>query len=151
MKKIIVSLCWFLMQGFILVGAVSLDDLKDTSRYLKLHSTAMITYYVDKQSPVVIRYDPPYYIIQGKTVLVSYDNNTISEFTEKVYYDYDQQHMQSQTIYQTSYTFKGEYEGSLDYQNPYLFSDPVEMPHNSVGSAIGELYFYLCYNMSFWK
>ena len=59
MKKMLLAILFCIIQGVMTVGAVSLNDLQDTSRYIKMDGSMTMDAYIDRNSVTVIRYNPP--------------------------------------------------------------------------------------------
>ncbi len=149
MKKILFGILFFIMQGFITVGAVNINDLQDTSRYIKQGDSITLDVYIDRNSVVVVRYAPPYYVIQGKIIYVDYPANELWESIEKYYYDYSSKDMKMQNIQLTTYTFNGEQIDLDNFQSNLYYRTPSSVSWGSNGFSCGNILFYLCYNMLF--
>lgn len=141
MKKILLLLLFS-----ILPFSLSLASFLDNSAaYEKVSSDISSEGYVNKNSWKVIRYDPPYYIIQGDIITNFFDNNSIIYGTYNFYYDLNKQVMKIKVIAIKTYDTNGN-----------LISDSGNLPlslenvnSNSNGWVIGNYYFYRAYNVFF--
>lgn len=154
MKKILFGILFFIIQGFITVSAVSINDLQNMSRYIKMEGSITQDVYIDRNSVAVVRYDPPFYIIQGTTIGVYYNDNKILTMKTKFYYDYLLQEIQYQYIQGNEYTFNGDNIATIDFQEKTLRSRMTNM-HSAVQgdgeSEYANFFFSLCYNMPFYR
>lgn len=141
MKKILLLLLFSILP-FSLSIASFLDN---SDAYEKVSSNISSEGYVNKNSWKVIRYDPPYYIIQGDIISNSFDNNPIVCGTYNFYYDLDKQIMQVKAITIKAYDANGNLISNSG-NTPF----PLEnVDSNSVGWIIGNYYFYRAYNVFF--
>ncbi len=90
MKKLFLLLTifsLFSMSAF----AVSLDELRNSpERYKLIVSNPTNEQYVEIPSINVVRYSPPYYVINSRAYIVSYENNVITAIDMTYFYDYNQ-------------------------------------------------------------
>ena len=86
MKKILVliGLLWSIALPCF---ATFLDDSPE--RYHKVFSTINMSAYVDDNSVMVTRYDPPFYIIQADIYNAWYESEIVSKMKCQYFYDYD--------------------------------------------------------------
>lgn len=90
MKKLFLLLTifsLFTMSAF----AVSLDELRNSpERYKLVLSNPTTDQYVEIPSINVVRYSPPYYVINSRTHIVRYEDNIITSIDVTYFYDYNQ-------------------------------------------------------------
>lgn len=146
MKKLILLICLFCS---IFMPAFCADiDLSDTNRYYITDNYSTETHYIDKQSLCVLRYDPPYYIIQGDTVGKYYrDNGRIIRVTTKYYFDYNLKDIKYQNVQFTEYDINGNFLGS--YPTSGIVSYLQEAEKDTSDYLTGWFFFFFCYNIPF--
>ena len=71
-RKLILAFFTLCIMAFSVCSASFLDD--NPTRYVKLDATPKSTVYVDTSSINVIRYEPPYYVIQFNDYFFNYEN-----------------------------------------------------------------------------
>ena len=141
MKKILISLFLFLITA-IPCFANFLSD--NPNRYQKLDSTPKATVYVDNDSVSVVRYEPPYYIIQVNDFFVQYDQGIIKRCTDRYFYDYKKQSIQRQVL--DAYTFNDD--GSVR-EHTGDTTPLMAIPSHTIGWDIANYIFYESYNTFF--
>lgn len=71
-----------------IVGAVSLNSVQyNTSRYMKVKTTATKTIYIDKKSVELENVISPYCEIEAKRIIVDRENKKITKLEETYYFD----------------------------------------------------------------
>lgn len=89
MKRIFILAVLF-MSLFSMASAISLNELRNNpGRYQHVFAGPSEDEYVDISSVNVVRYNPPYYIINAKAYAVYYDTNTITLYDNSYYLNYD--------------------------------------------------------------
>lgn len=146
MKKLILLICVFYP---IFMTAFCTDiDLSDQQRYKLMENYSTATYYIDKNSLNVLRYNPPYYIIQGDSISkYYYDNEQILRVTYKFYYDYNFKEIKWQYVLFTEYDKNGNFLGSYTPTGPISNLKVAEKGSNEY--FYGWSFFILCYNIPF--
>ncbi len=90
MKKLFLLLTIFSLFT-ISAFAVSLDELRNSpERYKLVLSNPTTDQYVEIPSINVVRYSPPYYVINSRTHIVRYEDNIITSIDMTYFYDYNQ-------------------------------------------------------------
>ena len=71
-------------------NAISLQEIKDNpSKFKYIYADNKGDGYIDINSINVIRYAPPYYVINSSLYLVDYSNNAIAQLNSTYFYDYN--------------------------------------------------------------
>ena len=69
--------------------AISLSEIQDNpQKYVRISEDAHAASYMDVGTIKSIRYNPPYYTLQCRVILISYNSNRIMDFTNTFNYDY---------------------------------------------------------------
>ena len=135
-----------------LISCINAEAIDLTqNNYVKVDEDMLQAVYINKNSPIVIRYSPPYYIIKAEVIINDFYTNEIYVFEFNYFYDYNRQEMATNTISTTIYDKNGSSYSSETSSMPKLRSDASILPKHSISSTIGDMYFYLCYNMHFYK
>lgn len=88
MRKFIVIILFLALTPFY-SWAISLEEIqRNPERYVKLNESQSYISYMDVESIHSLRYEPPYYTLQGDMYGISCKENTIFKVTEVFYYDY---------------------------------------------------------------
>lgn len=88
MKKIF-TLTLMLLLIIFSASAMSINDVKNDSRYVKISSDTNTETYLDLYSIRIQRYDPPYYMLDLKSVEVNYNRQIIRALHYRITYDYN--------------------------------------------------------------
>ena len=71
-------------------NAISLQEIKDNpSKFKYIYADNKGDGYIDINNINVIRYAPPYYVINSSLYLVDYSNNAIAQLNSTYFYDYN--------------------------------------------------------------
>lgn len=141
MKKILLTL--FISLGITIpCFANFLSD--NPGQYQKIDRTPKATVYVDKDSVSVIRYEPPYYVIQANTFFVQYDQGIIKRCTDRYFYDYKNQTIQRQVLDAYTYNEDGSIANHTGDNVPLML-----MQSHTVGWDIANYIFFKSYNTFF--
>ena len=84
---ILISLLFMLLFSCTHAGAIDLAQ----GQYLKISEDTVTEVYVNIHSPSIIKCSPPYYTIQGETILHNKKHNTIVVYPTIYTYDYARQ------------------------------------------------------------
>lgn len=141
-----ISLLFILLFSCTYASAIDLTQ----DKYVKVYEDMTSSIYLNMESPTVTRYSPPYYIIQGEMITDDFSTDTIRVCISNYFYDYDKQEIATNIISITSYSRNGTSE-KLPIPPDYLLNPVKPLQKYSVGSSIGHAYFYLCYNIPFYK
>lgn len=88
MKKVFTLTLMLLLIVFS-VSAISIDDVKNNPRFIKISSDINTETYLDLHSIRIQRYDPPYYMLDMMSVEVNYNRQIIRALHYRVTYDYN--------------------------------------------------------------
>jgi len=149
MKKIILFLLFIIFPTYF----SNASFLNDSSTYYKLHSDISSNWYMNEKSAKVLRYDPPYYAIQGNLIRETVGNPEIQCMTIIFYYDYDNQIMKCKPISLTIY----DLNGNILKTNDDEYVEIMDIPPGNNGQqtnllgSLGDFYFFACYHMFFFK
>ncbi|MDN0047471.1 hypothetical protein QVN49_10695 [Megasphaera hexanoica] len=127
------------------ISAITIDDLSNSTRYERINEDMTNNLYIDNNSIQVIRYAPPYYIIQGDYISHDFKTNTICVQTVKLFYDWENKIAKMQFLHGTVY----ELDGSLLFNLPDKY-DLITLNKNRVGGWIADCFFFYCYRMYFY-
>lgn len=141
-----ISLLFILLLSYTYAGAIDLTQ----DKYVKVYEDMTKAVYLNKESPVVTRYSPPYYIIQGECIIDDFSSNRIYTHISNYFYNYDQQEIATNNTFTTIYYKDGSSE-TFPVPPDYPLNPVIPLPKDSVGSIIGHMYFYLCYDIPFYK
>ena len=87
-KKFIVTILFLVLTPFY-SWAISLEEIQSNpERYVKMNENQLYIDYMDVESIQSLRYEPPYYTLQGDTYLVVRGKNIFYKTTMIFYYDY---------------------------------------------------------------
>ena len=90
MMRKILHLCGIAILIPFSVLAISLDEIQNNpDKFTSVFSNQLAELFVNRDSLKIIRYAPPYYVIEGTYFLVSYHSNFIMESTISISYDYN--------------------------------------------------------------
>lgn len=172
MKKLLLLLTIFSLFS-ISAFAVSLDELRNTpERYKLVISNPRTDQYVEIPSINVVRYSPPYYVINSRTYIVRYENNVITAIDMTYFYDYNQSIASLANKFYTAEDvlkkiklnsgIKSQMKGSISFNydgsqistyTKYNLSNPKYDPQKadmtSASYATAAFSFYKAYNMYF--
>lgn len=88
MWKFIVTILFFVLMPFY-SWAISLEEIqRHPERYVKLDESQSCVNYIDVESIHSLRYESPYYTLQGDVYYVGRSDNLIFKVTEVFCYDY---------------------------------------------------------------
>ena len=141
MKKIILFLL-FITYPIQFIWASFLDN---SSTYIKLSSSITSEQYINKKSTKVLRYDPPFYIIQGNFILNDFDEDFIYCGTYNFYYDIEKQEMKAKLISTSVYDKAGNLIKSEKVSHPFIETVNWDTSLWHFGNA----YFFCAYNRFF--
>lgn len=141
-RKLILAFFTLCIMAFSVCSASFLDD--NPNRYVKLDTTPKSTVYVDTSSINVIRYEPPYYVIQVNDYFVNYEYGIIKLCVDQYFYNYSDRTIERKVIDGYAYTSHGTIE-SHTHDRTGL----IDLPDHSVGWDIGNYIFHKSYNMYF--
>jgi len=117
-KMLIITLMLF--SSFSICFADVFDD--NTSQYIPIGSTMDLKEYLDINSVQVIRYDPPYYIIQADAIVKYYTHGTILRITSKYFYNYNTKVIQAQDLSMIACNENGETQGNVVSANSTVWN-----------------------------
>lgn len=103
MKKIIFSTIIF----FLLQCCTIFASFLNNSNYVKIMSDIEANIYVDSNSTKSIRYEPPYYIIEGKMFYEFFGSPEIFATTNLFYYDYSTRKVRVKELNISAYSSDG--------------------------------------------
>ena len=142
MQKIILLLLFIIFPTYF----SNASFLSDSSTYCKLSSSIDRSYYVNGKAFKILRYDPPYYAIQGNAIVESFEDNNIYCGTYIFFYDFTKQEMKAKLINVATYD---SYGNTLDTHS--VNESAYFVPANSMIWSIGNFYFYRIYHIFFDK
>lgn len=126
--------------------------LQESNAYFSIDSDITESWYMNDTALEIIRYEPPYYAIQGNVIRERIGNHQIECMTCIWYYDYDKQVMKCKPI---SLTYYDEYGNILGKYTDDLSIETVSpMAYNEKRNllcVVGNLYFFKCYHIFFFK
>lgn len=148
-KKLILLLIVFLVPFHI-----NANIFENNNNYIKVSTSFTGSDYLDKNTINVIRYDPPFYIIECDIYgyNYAYDNYRYSYHKMQFFYNYDAKTMAYKYIREsTSNTFdtiytKNVYKVNQDVHLLKLDKSYKELPPFA---KCGNIAFYLCYGINF--
>lgn len=142
MKRWIIFFCLL----WIGITNVSADQFSDEpSRYVKTIRSDRYVGYIDKNTLQVLRYDPPYYIIEADIVYILYDRNQIMRTKERNFYDMKTGTMRTLPTYFTMYDMEGNKLRSFDSER----TKPVTWKQGEHGWYITDHLFLIEYGKPF--
>ncbi|MCU6714493.1 MULTISPECIES: hypothetical protein [Megasphaera] len=147
MKKIIFSIIIF----FLLQCCTIFASFLNNSNYVKIMSDIEANIYVDSNSTKSIRYEPPYYIIEGKMFYEFFGSPEIFATTNLFYYDYSTRKVRVKGLNISAYSPDGTL---LKIENkPSAIIDVSAKTHISTTaySEAANFYFIKCYNKPFYR
>ena len=138
---ILIILLFMLLFSCTHAGAIDLAQ----GQYLKISEDTVTEVYVNIHSPSIIKCSPPYYTIQGETILHNKKHNTIVVYPTIYTYDYARQKIFFECNKISTYS-----NGDLSetFTNQRISGSLIP---NTVASAIANLYFLICCQMPFYK
>ena len=142
MKKIFL-LFLILLSG---IANASADQYSDNpSRYVQTIRSDRYVAYIDKDALRVLRYDPPYYVLEADTVYVLYELNQMMRTKERFFYNMDAGTMKSIPMHFTMYDENGKI---LSDEDSNQVQATVWKPREQ-GWYIADHVFMLEYNLPF--
>lgn len=98
MKRKLLAYSLFLFLIIIPVNSYANYFTDNPHRFINYFTSEQYTSYADINSVNVIRYNPPYYVIDVTTYTFDYVNQVIFATVERFYYNYDKQTMRVSLI-----------------------------------------------------
>lgn len=118
----------------------------DSPRYLQVGHDDLTESYLDMNSIQVIRYDPPFYIIQATVVTYDYTTNAAAGYENRFFYNFKSQTVKAQTLSTLLYDEKGLPTTQVILENP----DVKLCDRYSVNGKAADKAFFNCYSMTFY-
>jgi hypothetical protein len=119
----------------------------DPVAYFKVGKSNVSTTYINFWQTSVLRYDPPFYIIQGNIITESYEYGNIVSITYNFMYDYNRQIVFGKPVLATYYDAYGNILNTMSLTNDSL----VKISKNTSGGVAADMYFLANYHMPFYK
>lgn len=142
MKKFMLFLILW-TSTFSIVNANPFSENPD--RYALINRSEITDVFVDKTSIRVIRYDPPYYIIEADSIFAYYDKRAIDRAIERYFYNMKLKTIKSQTLYFIGYDEMGNEMERVPRTEVKL----EEEKKGTVGWAVGDYIFAETYGKPF--
>lgn len=102
--------------------------------------------YLDLNSVKVVRYDPPFYVIEGDILVEDYESGKNYLFSEKYFYDYNRRSVK----YKIPYTYL-EREGDWVLASTDIDGKLHEVNIGTQAGNVADALFYWCYKMYFYE
>ena len=180
MIKMLLNACCIALLIPFSVLAISINEIQDNpTKFVPIHSTPVISIYVNADSLKVVRYNPPFYNIEGTYYFVDFQSQMIIESTVAINYDYsksfdaryrdafaanpyaEQDYLRDIIVSQLE-ADSGLVAGD-EYAQCFDFSGTLIIPKEKVKSRfglspipfdnmlwyIGNYFFYKCYDINF--
>ncbi len=152
MKKWLTSFLFISMFVFYSVPSVFASFLQESNAYYLVGSNITESWYINDKALEIIRYEPPYYAIQGNIIHEKFGSPIILCITCVWYYDYNRQVMKCKPIAITDYDEYGNILGKSIPNIPIKTVSPAA--HNEKRNLlceVGNLYFLNCYHICFFN
>lgn len=116
------------------------------TNFISIFKNDTVTVYMDMNNIQVIRYEPPYYIIQEQELHKNFGKGLYGTRFVQYFYDYNKQTIKMK--YLQSYTNDGTHSWNED---EYLDTSIREVPKDTAAYMIANYAFYKSYGMFFSK
>ena len=143
-----------LLIAFIIPMYALANVFENNNDYIKISSSFTSTSYLNKNTINVIRYDPPFYIIECDTYSYNYayDNYRYGYNKMQFFYNYDTKTMAYKYIKESSSNdFNTIYTKNVYKVNSDVHLLKLDKPYKDLPTfaKCGDIAFYLCYGIKF--
>lgn len=136
MKKVLVML-------LVMVGLLAVPNVSLAANWVTVNRKIDSEYAIDLDSVRVIRYDPPFYVIEDIERLTKYSGGSI-EGIYRYFYDYDNKEVRRQDIALRDVGDSWTYAVDVGAERP-----PEIAKEGTIGEVLANLAFQKAYNMRF--